>query len=178
MGTTVLSKSFNCRSIGIYRLFILVKRRNMAFLACCTTCFLAPKKLPDCENRTPRYLYESTISSSSLANLKLMFDLPRVPKINILVYPILIVSFHCLQYSENACKQFWRSVGLSAIITVSSAYRSENSLRYNSTSPSVMSVVIPDRFLCKRYDSKSFRYSAERMGDTSFHFGHLLQVSK
>ena len=78
------------------------------------------------------------------------------------------MSFYCWQYSENACKQFWRPAGLSAIITVSSAYKNENNLRYNSTSLSEMPSVIPDKFLYKRCDSKSLRYSAKRTGDRFF----------
>ena len=87
-----------------------------------------------------------------------MFGFFRAPKISIFVFPMLIFSFHSLQYDEKACKQLCRSVGLSAINTVSSAYKRENNFKYIINSSSLTSTVIPGKPLCMRNDSRSFKY--------------------
>ena len=97
IGSTVLSKSFNCRSSGRSRLLALMKRRCIAFFDCSTRCFLACKKLSDLENITPKYFYLSTILIVLSPNLnsKLLLFL----ELNIIISVLLkfILSLHIWQ---------------------------------------------------------------------------------
>ena len=53
----------------------------MALFACVAICLWALRKLPDLEKNVPKYLYDSTISSLELPNVKSYLSFFQVPKI-------------------------------------------------------------------------------------------------